>query len=397
MALRVVSMAEARLNVVTEPQRLGCTVTETCERWEISRQTYYRWKKRLEQWGPEGLEDLSRRPFSSKAQISPDLEDTICRMRKDHPRWGARTIRNYLRREGISPPAISTIHQALVRNHLVAPQPRKRPKAWKRFEREVPNDLWQMDAQPLKLTTGAVAYAINVLDDHARYLLATVVTPTPTCEAAWEAFSQAAERYGLPRQVLTDNHLSFTGRRYNLVVEFEKRLRKAGPTLINGRPAHPQTQGKVERFHRTVKEWVFDDGPATSMEHLQELLDRFRPFYNTDRPHQALPEDCTPTERYLPAEGALDPEEPLPEQPTYPADAIVRSVTKFGAITYRTKVIALGVRWGLRRVRVVDVAEQTQIWYGDHLVRSLTIDPTRRYQPMTDPKLVGRRPRVVQL
>ena len=397
MALRGLSMAELKLQVLTEPERLGCTVEETLERWEISRRTFYRWKKRYERWGEEGLEDLSRRPFNAPRQIDPELEDKICRMRKEHPRWGARTIRNHLRRQGVPSPAISTIHRALVRNNLVAPQPRKRPKATRRFEREVPNDLWQMDAIDVPLATGAALTVVNVLDDCARYLLASVVTPTATCQAAWTAFSQAAERYGLPRQVLTDNHLSFTGRRYRLVVEFERRLRAAGPTLINGRPAHPQTQGKIERLHRTMREWLCDHGPARDAEHLQELLDRFRRYYNAERPHQGLPGDCTPGERYLSSEGAFEAEELPEEEPVYPADATVRTATRTGAITYRKKVIGVGRRWAGHRLRVVDVAEQTQIFYGTRLIRSLTIDPTRRYQRVPDPKLIGRRSSRVQL
>jgi transposase InsO family protein len=386
-------MADVRLKVLSEPERLGCTVGETLERWGVSRRTFYRWKKRHERWGTEGLEDLSRRPFNEPGRIDPDLEDAICRMRKEHPRWGARTIRNHLRREGVSAPAISTIHRALVRNHLVAPQPRKRPKATKRFERQVPNDLWQMDALEVPLVTGAVLTVVSVLDDCARYLLAYVVSATPTGEAAWEAFSQAAERYGLPRQVLTDNHLSFTGRRYRLVVAFERRLREAGPTLINGRPAHPQTQGKIERLHRTIREWLYDHGPPRDRAHLQELLDRFGDWYNAERPHQGLPDDCTPAERYLPSEGSFEPQEQLEEEPAYPADAAVRTATRTGAITYRNKVIGVGVRWAGRRLRIVQVGELTQVFFGVHLVRSLMIDPTRRYQPIPDPKLIGRRPR----
>lgn len=396
MALRGKTMAELRLDVVTEPERIGCTVAETCERWGISRQTFYRYKKRYLLWGEPGLEDLSRAPFRSPRQIDAELEDKICRMRKDHPRWGARTIRNYLRRQGVDPPAISTIHQALRRNNLIALQPKKRPKAKKRFVRPVPNDLWQMDAIEVPLTTGATPCLVNVLDDHARHLLASHAAWTPTCEANWEAFSQAAKRYGLPRQVLSDNHLSFTGKRYHLVVEFEKQVMAAGVTPITGAPGHPQTQGKVERFHRTLREFLFDEGPPTSLEHLQELMDRFRVFYNEERPHQALPGDVTPAERYFRSPEPFEADEPLPEEPSYPADAVVRTVTKTGAITYRSKVIGLGVRWAQYRVRVVAVGEQTQIYYGDRLIRTLTIDPSRRYQYIPDPKLVGRRPKIVQ-
>lgn len=395
MALRVVSMTELRLEVLTEPERTGCTVGETCERWGISRQTYYRYKRRYALWGEEGLEDLYRAPFRSPRQIDPDLEDQICRMRKDHPRWGARTIRNYLRRQGVEPPAISTIHQALRRNHLIADQPKKRPKATKRFTREVPNDLWQMDAMRIPLATGAVVYVMNVLDDHARYLLASVTCASPTCAAAWEAFSAAAGRYGVPRQVLTDNGLCFTGRLSHVVVEFERRLREAGPTLINGGPYHPETQGKVERLHRTMRDWLTDHGPPRTIGEAQELLDGFRAHYNEDRPHQALPGDATPAERYLPAPEPLAPE-PLQEDPLYPADALVRTVSSNGTFTYLNKRIGVGVRWAGHRIRVVPVGELTQIYFGDRLVRSLRIDPTRRYQHRPDPEYIGRRPRIVQ-
>ena len=142
MALRVVSMSELRLEVLLEPERTGDSIADVCRRREISRQSYYRFKRRYEAEGPEGLEPRSRRPFRSPGQIDVDLEVEICRLRKDHPRWGARRIRVELRRSGMDPPAVSTIHRALRRNHLVADQARKRPKARKRFEREVPNDLW---------------------------------------------------------------------------------------------------------------------------------------------------------------------------------------------------------------------------------------------------------------
>src|ERR1051326_7716144 len=132
-------MTELRLEVLLEPQRTGESVAEVCRRREISRQSYYRYKRRYEAEGPEGLELRSKRPVRSPGQIDVDLEVEICQLRKDHKRWGARRIRTELRRAGWDPPATSTIHQVLRRNHLVADQPRKPPKARKRFEREVPN------------------------------------------------------------------------------------------------------------------------------------------------------------------------------------------------------------------------------------------------------------------
>src|ERR1051325_2123135 len=123
MALRAMTMGELRLEVLFEAERAGVSVAEVCRRHGISRDTYYRYLNRYRKEGPEGLEDRSRVPFSCPRQIDPELEERICRMRKHHPRWGARRIRAQLARSGIDPPAVSTVHQALKRNHLVALQP----------------------------------------------------------------------------------------------------------------------------------------------------------------------------------------------------------------------------------------------------------------------------------
>jgi hypothetical protein len=152
---------------------------------------------------------------------------------------------------------------------------------------------------------------INLLDDHSQYLLATMAGPAATTDMAWDTFEVAANRYGLPRQVLSDNGLAFTGRLRSFEVIFETNLRDLGVELINAAPYHPQTLGKLERFHRTLEEWLSDEGPAWDLEHLQELLDGFRFHYNRHRPHQGI-DDATPAERYDPG----GPTENLPEPPT---------------------------------------------------------------------------------
>lgn len=391
MALKVVTMAELRLAVLLEPERTGESVSEVCRRYGISRNTYYRYRRRYLLEGLDGLDDRSHRPFHSPAQMDPDLELNICRLRKDHPRWGARRIRAELTRAGFSPPAVSTIHQALRRNHLVAEQPPRRQKFDKRFEREVSNDLWQIDATQVHLATRKRAWVIDTIDDHSRLLLAALAAAAPTGEAAWDCFEEAASRYGLPRQVLSDNGLCFTGRLHGVVVEFERSLKDLGVELINAGAYHPQTLGKLERFHRTLKEWLGDEGPAKDLPHLQELLDAFRHHYNSERPHQAIGE-LTPAERY---DGT-----PLPDrvgeaqrgshrtdlaglgEPTYPPHAIVRKVTKVGNISFRHSQIQLGRRWQGARVRVIPVGELVHVYWGDELVRVLAFDPTVPYQAL---------------
>lgn len=184
MALRVVSMEELKLAVLLEPGRTGETVAEACERHGISRASYYRYRSRYLEEGAAGLAARSRRPRGSPGQIDARLEARIVELRRRHPRWGARRIHAELARAGTVPPAVSTIHQALKRNHLVAPQPPRRVKAAKRFEREVANDLWQIDATQVRLAAGEPAWVVDVLDDHARFLLAAIAVASPTGEAA---------------------------------------------------------------------------------------------------------------------------------------------------------------------------------------------------------------------
>lgn len=164
------------------------SVSAVCRRYGISRQTYHRYRRRYLTYGIGGLVNRSRAPQRSPGQIEADLEIRICKMRKDHPRWGARRIHAELGRAGLTPPAVSTIHQALVRNHLVALQPPRRPKALKRFEREVSNDLWQIDATEVRLADQRKAWVMDMLDDHSRYLLAAIAATGPTGEAAWDCF-----------------------------------------------------------------------------------------------------------------------------------------------------------------------------------------------------------------
>jgi transposase len=183
--LKVVSMQELRMEVLLEGERTGESVTEVCRRRGISRASYYRFRRRYLEEGAAGLAPRSRRPRSSPGQIDTELEAEIVRLRKRQPRWGARRIHAELARAGIEPPAVATIHRALRRNHLVAPQPARRPKATRRFERELVNDLWQIDGTQLKLDGGEPAWIVDCLDDHARFLLAAIACESPSGEAAW--------------------------------------------------------------------------------------------------------------------------------------------------------------------------------------------------------------------
>ena len=383
MALKVVSMEELRLELLLEPERTGDSVAEVCRRHNVSRASFYRYRHRYLREGAAGLVPRSRAPRSSPGQIDPELEAMICALRKRRPRWGARRIRAELLRAGVQVPATSTVNRALKRNHLIAPQPPHKAKANLRFERAAANDLWQIDATQVALTAGEHGWVIDVLDDHARYLLAIRCAEQPTGELAWESFTTAASAHGTPRQLLSDNGVIFTGRLLGHEVAFERNLAALGVQLINSAPAHPQTLGKLERFHRTLKEWLTEEGPAVDLEHLQLLLDRFQTHYNTERPHQAL-DDLTPAERYKPPPShgvELSSGEPQPH-PAYPPHSLTRKVSANGAVAYARLSIGIPIRYAGAHVRVAEIGQLIHIYHDYELVRVLAPDHSKRYQPL---------------
>ena len=387
MALKVVNMAELRREIVLEAQTTGESITQICARYGISRQTFYRYRRRYLAAGIDGLADRSRQPNHSPNRMDPQIEIKICTLRKNHPRWGARRIHAELERAGFSPPAVSSIHQALRRNHLVADQPPRRRKAFKRFQREISNDLWQIDATRVRMVDQKKAWVLDMIDDHSRYLLSALAAKAPTGEAAWDCFEEAANRYGLPRQVLSDNGLCFTGRLHKVEVEFERSLKLMGVQLINSGPYHPQTLGKLERFHKTLKMWLADEGPIEDLGHLQELLDGFKHHYNSERPHQGIG-NLTPAERYrhvgASGEGPISTGVDRNGEPTYPPRSILRKVTSIGNIGYLGTQITIGRRFRGATVRVVEVDSLTHIYWGEELVRVLAIVPTKNLYPMRE-------------
>jgi transposase InsO family protein len=261
----------------------------------VSLKSFYKWVRRYRQLGLDGLEDRSTRPHRSPNQIAADIENEVVRLRKelaeaglDH---GATTIQWHL---GQSPqwrgrvPSVAGVHRVLVRRGLVNPQPSKRPKSsWKRFEAAAPNERWQIDAMDWVVATGVVR-VFNIIDDHSRVAVASLAVAEATSEAAWATFSQAAAVWGPPAGVLSDNGLCFSGKLRSCEVLFEANLRNAGIRPSTGRPYHPQTTGKVERFQQTLKKWLRRRHLAADLDDLQAQLDEFCFVYNHQRPHQGI-------------------------------------------------------------------------------------------------------------
>jgi transposase InsO family protein len=374
-------------------------VSQVCREAGVSRKTFYKWVARYDAEGLAGLEERSRRPRRCPAQTPVEVEELVVLLRKeladigvDH---GATTIQWHLGRRhtelGGRVPAVATIHRILVRRGLVVPAPKKRPKSsWRRFEAPAPNEWWQIDAMDWVIATGAVK-VFNVLDDHSRVVTGSRAVLDAGGEQAWTTFSQAAQRWGFPAGCLSDNGLCFSGRLRGFEVLFEARLRAAGVRPFTGRPYHPQTTGKVERFQQTLKRWLRRQPLAADLAALQAQLDEFCRYYNVERPHQGIGR-LTPISRWQASPATPPATEPLaaPIRPTRPRHS---PITDKGVAFLDELAINVGTEWAGRDATILLDGTYATVFVADQLVRHLRIDPTRRYQPSGRPRGGPRRPR----
>jgi transposase InsO family protein len=387
MAQKVVTM-ETKLRAVLAAGLEGVQVSGVCRQLGISRQTFYKYQRRWRAEGPAGLVERSRRPARSPNQTPVELEDEIVRLRDTLPlENGAQTIAYYLARNGWPVPSVATIHRILVRRGLVVAQPEKRPRAaWRRFEWPRPNDAWQIDATRWGVVDRRELWVMDVLDDHSRLMVAARVCVGASGAAAWDAFSHGANDWGLPARVMSDNGTCFTGRFLSgSEAAFERALRQLGITHIRSRPAHPQTCGKLERAHRTMKQWLAQQPAAHSETELQTQLDEWRGFYNYERPHRSL-DGATPAERWHHSPPAR-PGTPIPQPP----EAGLRPVSPLGDVNWNSYRIGVGAQHAGEQVLVIARGDELTLWGATGILRELQLDRSRRYQPTGKPP--GRKPR----
>ena len=288
----------------------GAPVTEVARRYGVSRQAVHGWLGRYEREGLAGLADHSHRPRYQPRQLDAEIEALICQLRGAHPRWGPRRLLYELGKARVSPvPSRSTIYRVLVRHGLVAARKRKRRRQdYKRWQREEPMQLWQLDVTgSVFLTDGTECKLISGLDDCSRFCVIATVVRRATGRAVCRAFVAAMRLYGIPDEVLTDNGKVFTGRFGKprpAEVLFERICRKNGIKQLLTKPYSPTTIGKVERWHQTLQtDFLTDAGPFATIDEAQAAVDAWRHEYNHDRPHQSLGM-ATPASRFrpLPAE-----------------------------------------------------------------------------------------------
>ncbi len=280
----------------------GLTPTQAGLRFGMSRRHIHRLLARYKAGGLEALEPSNKRPHHNPRALSGELRNEIIRLRTDLLAQGldagAASIAWHLKQNHGRTPALSTIWRILPGEGLVTPEPKKRPKAYlTRFEAVQPNETWQSDFTHWRLADGADVEIINGLDDHSRLLLSCTVFSAITGKIVIDSFNACRSEYGTPFSTLTDNGNVYTARFTRGKNGFEYLLSELEVVQKNGSPAHPQTQGKIERFHQTLKKWLSQQKPAKNLAALQRQLDEFKTLYNTQRPHRAL-EMKTPQRAY---------------------------------------------------------------------------------------------------
>jgi transposase InsO family protein len=359
-------------------------LSEWCRRTGISRQTAYKWRARFAEFGLDGLVDRSRAAKRPAGRTPSEVEDQIVGLRKELADQGldagADSIGWHLRQRQLPCPSVSTIWRVLVRRGLIEPEPKKGPRrVWTRFERERPNELWQIDATHYPLADGTVVEIINLIDDCSRLNVDAFAVRSCTSPAAVLAFNRAAQRHGFPAEVLSDNGRAFTCGDTVVKVVFEATLELLGITKHHSSPYHPQTCGKCERFHQTQKRWLRKQPAPSTIAELQTLLDRFRVLYNEERPHRAL-------NRRTPASVWAEKPKALPARlATLPSTSITSRVVKDNGtlVLDQRTLIGIGLAHKHQTVTVIRTGDDVTIAHAQTgaVLRDLTLDPTRTYQP----------------
>lgn len=319
----------------------GVNMAELCHRFGVSRKTGYKWRDRARREGEEGLKDRSRRPKESPGKTGEEVEREVLAMRDLHPAWGGRKIRRRLLDLGRPAPAASTVTEILRRGGRLSVEESVKRQPLKRFERSRPNELWQMDFKgEFRMNDRNWCHPLTVLDDHSRFSLVLSACGDLLGDTVVDRLTTAFRRYGLPQAILTDNGTPWgvtqaPGGHTRLTVW----LMDLDVKVLHGRPYHPQTQGKEERFHRTLKAEVIQGRQFDDLACAQRRFEPWREVYNHERPHEALGL-AVPASRYQISSRAY------PEHPSafvYDSSFEVRKVGREGRVRFR------GLDWYLGR------------------------------------------------
>lgn len=367
----------------------GLTHAEAAARYGVTRQWVHALVRRYEAEGPDGVMPRSRAPKNRPGRTPPATRERIIELRQELTRQGSDagpvTIAWHLEQEGHRPPSTSTIRRILHDAALVIPSPNKRPRSsYIRFQADLPNECWQADITHWFLSTGTRVEILDFLDDHARFLLDIRPADAFTGPMVVTVMTELIARYGAPHSTLTDNGLVFTTRLARFKGArggFEKLLATHGITQKNGRPGHPQTQGKIERFHQTLKRWLTARPLPDSIDDLAALLTEFRTWYNTARPHRSIGRR-TPQTAYT----ALPKATPNSTANTTEWRSRTDIVDQHGKVTirYAGHIRHLGIGRAHTGTPVLMLVHDRNISVSNantgEVIAEFTIDPNKNYQ-----------------
>ncbi len=334
-----VSIVSQRREFVMLASRPGANIRALCRQYRISPTTAYKWLGRGSRNPAESFSDRSHVPLRQPRRTPAAMEALVLDVRDQHP-WGGRKIKRRLENLGHRDvPSASTITAILKRSGRL--ETNARHGAWQRFEREAPNELWQMDFKGHFALVNGRCHPLTVIDDCSRFALALEACGDEKAETVESKLSRAFKRYGMPSAILADNGPPWGGRDNNsnqvVYTALAVWLIRLGITVSHGRPLHPQTQGKDERFHRTLKAEVIDRRALIDLSHCQRVFDSWRDFYNCERPHDALNLDV-PACRYQVSNRTFPDQLPTIEY----ADPLVRKVQAKGEISFKGREWCVG-------------------------------------------------------
>lgn len=319
------TVMEQREAFVAAAQSGKDTFSEICRQFGISRKTGYKWLKRSEEG--EAFSDRSRAPVHKPLKTPPEMEEMILTVRVENPVWGGRKIKAYLEQCGVeNVPSAKTCGNILKRSGFISPGESAAHKAYCRFERSRPNELWQTDFKgDFLLKNGVRCFPLTILDDHSRFNIR--LEPKTAATGVKESFIQAFQEFGLPDAVLSDNGAQFSGFRGGYT-QFERFLMDLDIAPVHGRIRHPQTQGKIERYHRTLKQEVLSQ-PLSDLREAERMMAYWRWKYNEVRPHSALGMK-PPAAVYLPSQREFF----VPKEYVYDSGTKVVKVNNWGYLRF---------------------------------------------------------------
>lgn len=334
MPFRGVSVMDQRVAFVTAAMAEGANIRALCRLYGISPTTGYKWLGRVS--SGVGLEDLPRRPRRSPRAMPAAVERAVVALRREHPCWGGRKIHHVLRRRGVTPlPHANTITGILRRHGLIGEDQSARRRPFQRFERAAANELWQIDFKGHFAVGAGRCHPLTVIDDHSRFAVLLVACADERRSSVQPALCEAFRVYGLPEAMLMDNGPPWGTDGRNRHTKLTAWLMRLGIAPCHGRPFHPQTRGKNERFNGTLKREVIARQRFCDLAAVQRRFDTWRQIYNHERPHQAIGDE-PPASRFRKAD------RPFPEQLpaiVYSPDCLVRRVQSDGRIGFMKRNI----------------------------------------------------------